>query len=405
MKNLRILLLIGVCVSLCLSVKVKAQSTPIKAVSTTDQLYNGFVVPPEEAKPRTWWHWVGSNITKEGITKDLEWMKRSGIGGFMLFDVSNGSGQNVDKKLVVFTPEWFDALKHAASEADRLGLEMTMHASAGWSETGGPWVKPEEAVKKVVWSEIQIAGPRKYSEQLPQPPSVNGPIRDLKSSRGATQGQTNPDPTLYADSKVLAYRTPVTESQMRDFNPKITSSSGAIDASALMDDLLTTQITLAVPTIENSSWIQYEFDKPYTTRTFSLALASSASYGSASMRPGSLKISNDGINYHTIATLPGPQHDIRALTVRTFSFPLTTARFFRIEFIPGSGITTVGGPDDPGRNSTTAPGKTFNVLEAKLIVGRTKLILLQCLILRPLPHRLLPLKQLFHQEGLLISHL
>ena len=109
--------------------------------------------PPESAWPRTWWHWTRSNVTKEGITKDLEWMKRVGIAGFQLADVNAGGGQTVDKKIEFGTPEWFDAVRHAASEADRLGLEMTIFSSAGWSETGGPWVKPEQAMKKLVWSE------------------------------------------------------------------------------------------------------------------------------------------------------------------------------------------------------------------------------------------------------------
>ena len=131
---------------------------------SNDDLLKGFQHPPEEAKPRTWWHWIGSNITKEGITKDMEWMKRVGIGGFQAFDVSIGIGQTVEKKMVFMTPEWLDALRHTAAEAERLGLEMTMVTSAGWSETGGPWVKPEEAIKKVVWSELQITGGKKKPE-------------------------------------------------------------------------------------------------------------------------------------------------------------------------------------------------------------------------------------------------
>ena len=88
-------------------------------------------------------------------------MKRAGIAGFQLADVNAGGGQNVDKKIVFGTPEWFDAVRHAASEADRLGLEMTIFSSAGWSETGGPWVKPEQAMKKLVWSETNVEGPQR----------------------------------------------------------------------------------------------------------------------------------------------------------------------------------------------------------------------------------------------------
>jgi len=62
-----------------------------------DALEQGFKNPPDSAKPRTWWHWTNGNITKEGIGKDLEWMKRSGIGGMQLADVASGSGQTVEK--------------------------------------------------------------------------------------------------------------------------------------------------------------------------------------------------------------------------------------------------------------------------------------------------------------------
>ena len=127
------------------------QVTP--AQSAVDLLEQGFKQPPDSAKPRTWWHWTRSNVTTEGITKDLEWMKRVGIAGFQLADVDAGGGQTVDKKIVFGTPQWFAAVRHAAAEADRLKLEMTIFSSAGWSETGGPWVKPEQAMKKLVWSE------------------------------------------------------------------------------------------------------------------------------------------------------------------------------------------------------------------------------------------------------------
>ena len=97
----------------------------------TGSLENGFISPPEDAKPRTWWHWTNSNITKEGITKDLEWMKRIGIGGMQLADVASGQGQTVEKKIFFGSKEWLDAVKHATSEAQRLKLEMAIFSSAG----------------------------------------------------------------------------------------------------------------------------------------------------------------------------------------------------------------------------------------------------------------------------------
>ena len=215
------------------------------AQSSGDPLAQGFNNPPDSAKPRTWWHWTGGNVTKDGITKDLEWMKRVGIAGYQLADVSSGSGQTVEKKLMFGTPEWLDAVRHSASEGKRLGLEMAIFSSPGWSEAGGPWVKPSEAMKKLVWSETDVEGPMKFEGKLRQPPSSNGPIRDL-SIGGARQGAaTNPLAEYYGDSVVLAYRTPADEVGMAQEHPKVTSSAGPIDPTALMDDNLNTAVTIS----------------------------------------------------------------------------------------------------------------------------------------------------------------
>jgi hypothetical protein len=116
------------------------------------ELQQGFKNPPDSAKPHAWWHWMNGNVTKQGITADLEWMHRAGIAGMQMVDASLGTPLFVDKPLIWMTPEWKEAFRHAADESHRLGLEMDMEAAGGWSETGGPWVKPEAAMKKIVWS-------------------------------------------------------------------------------------------------------------------------------------------------------------------------------------------------------------------------------------------------------------
>ncbi len=155
-----------------------AAGTACAQTAPGDALAQGFVTPPDSAKPRTWWHWTNGNVTEEGITKDLEWMKRVGIGGFQLVDVASGNGQEVEQKINFATPEWYHAVRHSAEDAKRLGLEMSIFSCAGWSEAGGPWVKPEQAMKKLVWSETEVAGGEEFAEKLAQPPSNEGPVRD-----------------------------------------------------------------------------------------------------------------------------------------------------------------------------------------------------------------------------------
>ena len=90
---------------------------PSRAVAdeSGDLLKQGFLAPPDSAKPRVWWHWMNGNITKEGIEADLRWMKRVGIGGMQNFDGALDTPQVVDKRLVYMTPEWKDAFRFAVS--------------------------------------------------------------------------------------------------------------------------------------------------------------------------------------------------------------------------------------------------------------------------------------------------
>src|ERR1700693_2733007 len=90
-----------------------------------DNLEQEFRNPPVSAKPRVWWHWMSGNVSKDGITADLEWMHRVGIGGMQMFDGDLGVARYVDKPVIWMTPEWKDAFRHAGAEAERLGLEMS----------------------------------------------------------------------------------------------------------------------------------------------------------------------------------------------------------------------------------------------------------------------------------------
>jgi hypothetical protein len=141
-----------------------------------DELDTGFQQPPASAKPQTWWHWMNGNITKEGITADLEAMSRVGLGGVQLFDVSDFIPRGpVD----YMSPAWRGMVKHAFTEADRLGLEICIHNCPGWSASGGPWIKPEKAMQKIVFSEMKIKGPATFDGKLKQPKTELGFYRDI----------------------------------------------------------------------------------------------------------------------------------------------------------------------------------------------------------------------------------
>ena len=206
----------------------------VAAEGPDDPLARGFRTPPASAKPRVWWHWMSGNITKAGIKADLEWMKRTGIAGFQNFDAGLETPQIVAKRLVYMTPGWKDAFKYTATLADELGLEMAIAGSPGWSESGGPWVTPAQAMKKYVWSETRLEGGRPFSGVLPKPPSTTGPYQNLGGRHeGFGEGSKAAPPEFYADSAVVAFRVPENDRTPAELGAKVTSSGGAFDLAAL----------------------------------------------------------------------------------------------------------------------------------------------------------------------------
>jgi hypothetical protein len=96
-----------------------------------------------------YWEWMNGNISKEGITKDLEYMKAAGIESAFIFDAWVGVGRGT---VDYGSPAWIDAVKHACREARRLGIVLGIHNSPGYTAMGGPWIRPEESMKQLTWS-------------------------------------------------------------------------------------------------------------------------------------------------------------------------------------------------------------------------------------------------------------
>ncbi|WP_168442151.1 glycosyl hydrolase [Pontiella desulfatans] len=147
----------------------------VVAGARADIAPESFMNPPDSAKPGTFYFWMNGHVSKPGITKDLEAFKKVGIRSFVTFDINwfiphGGVTYNSD--------EYHDCLDHAASEADRLGLEMAMKNCSGWTCSGGPWIMPEHSMKTVVWTEARVKAGDK-SVQLKQPEATREFYRDI----------------------------------------------------------------------------------------------------------------------------------------------------------------------------------------------------------------------------------
>ena len=162
---------------LTLAIIVGALAAPkFSAANVADKLEKNFVHPPDSARPWVYWFWLNGNISREGITADLKAMKRVGIGGVLIMEVDQGTPKG---PAAFGKPEWRELFKHVVSEAARLGLEVNMNNDAGWCGSGGPWITPDLAMQKLVWTETNVVGPCHFEAVLAQPLVVSNFYEDI----------------------------------------------------------------------------------------------------------------------------------------------------------------------------------------------------------------------------------
>lgn len=163
--------------------KILFASTLFLVGVSTAQNREDFINPPIKYGPYVWWHWAGPNFSKEGITKDLEAMKSTGVGGATIFNIASAvqeshvpTENNPWPDNTYRSPQYWDAVRHAAKEAKRLGLEVGLHNTVGYSTTGGPWINQESGMQCLVKTETLIDGGKEIEIRLKQgePPMYTG---------------------------------------------------------------------------------------------------------------------------------------------------------------------------------------------------------------------------------------
>lgn len=137
--------------------------------------------PQKVFHPETWFHFIGGNVAKPGITADLEAISGAGISGVQFFHGQfGGAWPGVEPQIQCLTESWDDAVRHAATESQRLGLRFTMQNCPGWAMAGGPWITPDKAMRHLVWSRTDVAGGSNLSLSLPQPQPSQEDWRDYR---------------------------------------------------------------------------------------------------------------------------------------------------------------------------------------------------------------------------------
>jgi len=204
--GLAFLLLLAACV------REPSAARPSKRPSS-DPLATGFARPPDSARPWAYWMWMDGNLSRDGITADLESLRDAGLGGVIICEVNVG----VPRGPVEFmSPAWRGLFKHVVREAERLGLEVTLNAGPGWTGSGGPWVKPGQSMQHIVAAAVEAAGPSRFDAVLPRPerrPAYFGEGSLPAALKTAMDG-------FYRDVAVLAFPRPAAGPAIADIDEK-----------------------------------------------------------------------------------------------------------------------------------------------------------------------------------------
>jgi hypothetical protein len=320
----------------------------------SDTLLRSFENPPDSAKPRVWWHWMNGNIDREGIRLDLDWMHRVGIGGVTIFEGAIDTPQVVPHRLVFMTPEWKQAFNDAVALAKGLGMEVAIASSPGWSETGGPWVPPSQAMKKMVWSAKRIVGGSPFVGNLPHPSEATGDFQNYETASIL--------PHFYADATVVAYRIPEGDKSQSELNPRVTSSGGSVDVPGLSDgDVDKVALLLPAAAPGSDAWVQFDYGKPQTIQAITLATLDdmrSVFDFEEDRVPPRLEASDDGVHFRKIVDIPSS-----SVPQRTTAFNAITARYFRLSFIAPKSANPV--PDHRITELVLSSGARVNEFEKR----------------------------------------
>ena len=320
----------------CALVAVAWLGLPLAGMAGTeparDPLASGFLQPPHDAHPKTFWHWMNDSVTKEGITADLEAMSRSGIGGAQ---VIYAALRNRDTQRFVapapayLSPEWLELVRFTASEAKRLNLEVGFQNCPGASESGGPGVTPDQGMQHVVWSELQVTGGRKLAVPVPRPEVHYGFMHGVAASTPPKSffGVEPPDVAkYYRDIALIAFPTPAGEQEPAPTPVRITSNTLLQHPASLCDHDGDTSETFPLPAAGSPVWIEYAYAAPITVRSAVISCVGNNSY-----RDGELQCSDDGAAWRIVGPLAKITMWDRFAPCTT-AVPETRARFFRFSF-------------------------------------------------------------------------
>ena len=129
----------------------------------------GFMNPAEKVQTSVYWYWISGNISEEGVKKDLYSMKEAGINRAFIGNIGLEGIHTPYKTVPFYSEEWWKILHAALKTATELGIEIGIFNSPGWSQSGGPWVKPEQAMRYLASVKAEVSGGKQVEVVLAKP--------------------------------------------------------------------------------------------------------------------------------------------------------------------------------------------------------------------------------------------
>lgn len=228
------LFITGILLFACSIVPVELTYAGIKDVDRA-QLLKSFVAPPDSARPGVYWYFMDGNISRKGMTEDLESMKKAGIGSVIFLEVNVG----IPRGPVTFlSEEWQDLFKHAVKEAERLGITLILGSGPGWAGSGGPWVEPAQSMRHLVSADTLVRGPIRFKNHL----AIPQPKKPFFGYATLTDSLRKKWLNYYHDVTVLAFRTPAKTAVIPDIEEKALYYRAPFSSAKGVKSFLTTPL-------------------------------------------------------------------------------------------------------------------------------------------------------------------
>ncbi len=317
MKNRhKITLATALTISTLFFINARQTAAPV-AETPFSQIEKGFQTPPDSVKPSVYWYWLSDNISADGVKKDLEAMAKIGIGRAFIGNIGLDPKETPYGNVKLFTEGWWDVTRQALKTGCEVGVDIGLFNSPGWSQSGGPWIKPTQTMRYLASSEVRVHGPQRYAQKLTTPHAD------------------------FQDVAVLAFPAPANDAdKLSSYQPTVTTSTPIKEVEKLVDDDTSTAVSFGK---EKTLTIDIQLVKSITARSLTISPAQKPFRAACELQVA------DGANYRTVSTFelnrsnPALNVGFMPYGPVAISIPATTGTHFRLVM---TGMSANGGLAD-----------------------------------------------------------